>query len=185
MCVCGPDGRQTQRSLSFTLIYHLFTNGITSRLTAPPEWLTDWLFWWPVFSSPGPPADWFSASLFQMALELTKVNIRCFQFRICTLTGVRSEWIWKARPQKLQSVSNWLRFLGIVFPGTHSPLNLKSTASHFKYILHKWSVTEFETEKETHFFVQCFCHSLSVRSSGWPFHPPTDCLLGWQTSSLA
>lgn len=32
---CWPDGRQTQRSLSFTLIYHLFTNSITGWLTAP------------------------------------------------------------------------------------------------------------------------------------------------------
>lgn len=39
---CWPDGRQTQRSLSFTLIYHLFTNSIAGWLTA--LWIAYWLF---------------------------------------------------------------------------------------------------------------------------------------------
>lgn len=42
ICVCvkawRPDGRQTQCSFSFTLIYHLFTNSITGCLAAP--WMT-------------------------------------------------------------------------------------------------------------------------------------------------
>lgn len=35
---CWPDGRRTQCSLSYTLIYHLFTNDITGWSTA--LWLT-------------------------------------------------------------------------------------------------------------------------------------------------
>lgn len=95
--VCQPDGRQTRRSLSFTLIYHLFTNSITDWLTASWVWLTD--------CSSGhltgclePTTDWFTDQ---------SVN----QSVVGSLVGPLADWLnhlTSCQTKLLTSPSQWL-----------------------------------------------------------------------------